>query len=354
MPADWKGASGSPVIVLSQVAGILTQVPPGFQGARLKALPAARLLADEQFREAIGYRTGGDRRAALVALLEPVRRRLPLAVGVLESCIQGVEGAGSALWRDPAKSVDALAEALNDFNVTELLRFARRAISALKAAHPDEARALGELVQRLLPILYDHTAVDAVRAKVDDPTAVLVGLPVATAFVAEAVMAGADGRETRWQPPHPNRELEGKLRLPNTPNNGIDPSGERALESFGEHLRRKLCVTELDDFEAAFCRCLSEFVPPEMRARLGDRQPLLNAMAAARVADLTHTNSRCYYLFQLPKEPEHRAQTLTTLARLKDSFRAVAFLELADDGELMAAEWNDFLPLQDILSAMEP
>jgi len=351
VPAGWKGASGSPVIVLSQVAGILTDVPPGFQGGRLKALPASRLLADEQFREAIGYRTGGDRTAALVTVLTPWLRRYPLAIGALEC---GIEGAGGALWRDPAKPVDTLAEALNDCNVTELLRFARDAIKALKkAGHPDDAHALGELVQQLLPILYDHTAVDALREKVDDPAAVLVGLPIATAFVAETVMAGVDGRETRWQPPDPKRELEGQLRLPNTPNSGIDPTGARALESFGEHLRRKLAANELQDFESAFYRCLSEFVPMDQRARLGAQKDDLYDIAADEVTYLAEENSRYYYLFQLPSDSEHRAQALETLARLKDRFKAVTFMEFADDGKLMRAESNDFRPLKDILSAME-
>lgn len=352
VPAGWRGASGSPVIVLSQVAGILTEVPPGFQGGRLMALPAARLLADAQFRQAIGYRTDSDRTAALVGVLEPVRRQSPLAIGALEC---GIEGTDGARWRDPANPVDALAAALNDCNVSDLLRFARDAIKALhKVGQPDDASALGELVQRLLPILYDHTAVDAVRDKVDDPAAVLVGLPIATAFVAEAIMAGADGRETRWQPPDRNRELEGQLRLPNTPNNGIDPTGARAMESFQEHLRRKLCVDRLNDFEAAFCRCLSEFVPAEMRARLSaHEQDDLYAMAADEVAYLAETNSRYYYLFQLPPDPEHRAQILGTLSRLKQQFKAVAFMELAWDAKLMRAERNDFRPLQDILGALE-
>lgn len=349
-PACWSGASGSPVMVLSQVAGILTTEPIPFRGGRLWALPAARLLADESFRAAINYRAGTDRTAALVAVLDPVRRHHPFAIGALECAI---DGTGGALFRDPLTPVDGLATALNDCNVSDLLRFARKAIGALKSAHPDAARALCELVQRLLPILYDHTAVDAVRDKVDDPVAVLVGLPVATAFVAETVMAGADDRETRWQPPEPGRELEGQLCLPNTPNCGIDATGARALESFEVHLRAKLCVNKLSDFDAAFCRCLSEFVPAEMRGRLGGRQPVLDAMAAQRLADLASIKSRYYYLFQLPQADEGRAQALATLARLKNTFQAVAFLELADDGELMAGEWTDFMPLQDILSAIE-
>jgi hypothetical protein len=350
--AQWKGASGSPVILLSQVAGILTEVPAGFAGGRLKALPAARLLADKRFREAIGYRAGADRGAALVAMLESVRDRHSRAIGALEC---GIEGTGGALWRDPAKPVDALAEALSDCNVTELLRFAYRAIAALKPKHAEDARVLGELVQRLLPILYDHTAVDAVRARVDDPSAVLVGLPVATAYVAEAVMAGADGRETRWQPPRPRREMEGSLCLPNTPNDGIDPNGERKLESFREHLRRKLCVNQLTEFESAFYRCLSEFITDDERARFAaDEQDELYGAAADELAYLAQQNSRYYYLFQLPREPEHRDQVLATLARLKGKFPAVAFMELALDGKLLRAERKDFRPLQDILNAMEP
>jgi hypothetical protein len=351
-PAGWKGASGSPIIVLSRVAGLLTTVPAGFRGGRLKAIPASRLLEDSDFCAAIDYRAGDDLQAKLVKALERTRRDSAIAIGALECCIEGEDG--GAPWRDPTKPVDELAGLLARYDVATLLRQAREAIRALKGGHPRDARALSQLVQRLLSLLYDRTLVDAVRRKVDDPTALLIGFPVATRFVAEAVMAGADDRETRYRVPQPGRELEGKLSLPVPPNSGIDPTGERTAESFREHLRRKLAVADLDKFESAFYRCMSEFVPASLRERLGGQDTVLRQMASQKVTDLAeHESTRHYYLFQLPREGEARTGCVATIERLKRTFPAVAFLELADDAELMIGEWSDFLPLEHILGVTE-
>lgn len=109
-PKEWKGASGSPVMVFSCVAGILTGVPAGFRGGRLKALPASRLIEEPSFCDAIDYHPGSDRQAALVKVLECTKRESPIAIGALECCIQGE--AGGALWRNPATPVDELAHQL--------------------------------------------------------------------------------------------------------------------------------------------------------------------------------------------------------------------------------------------------
>ena len=230
--------------------------------------------------------------------------------------------------------------------------YAREAmIRGLKDSSPQDARSLSDLIQRLLPLLYDHTTVVAVRdKKANDPSTLLVGFPVATRFVAEVIMAGADERETRYRPPQDGQELEGKLSLPLTPNSGFDPTGERHTEDFREHLRRKLAVSKLNVFEGAFYRCLRDFVPPAMRARISEQDPAVNRMVAAKLKDLAeHESSRYYYLFQFPNDREERAACLATLEQLKQQFPAIAFFELADDSALMSGEWEDFLPLEYIL-----
>jgi hypothetical protein len=349
---NWAGASGSPVFVLSRVVGIISKVPPGFAGGRLLAVPASRLLEEPAFCTAIGYRPSTDRHARLVQVLQSTRDVSPVAIGALECCVSGDPAGG--LWRDPVSPVDELAWELGRYDVARMMQHARQAIRALKDGHPEDAQALSALVQRLLPLLYDHTAVEAVREKVDDTRAILIGFPVATRFVAEVVMAGTDQRETRYRPPQANQELEGQFSLPLTPNSGIDPTGERRLEDFREHLRRKLAVTRLSSFEGAFYRCMREFIPESLRERLGEQDPVVKQMAAAKVRDLAeYESSRHYYLFQLPKDHDERASCLGTLKKLKQEFPAIAFLELADDPELMRGEWEDFLPLEHILTVTQ-
>ena len=345
--ADWQGASGSPVFVLSQIVGIIIEVPPGFSGM-LTALPASRLLDEPAFCAAIGRHLADDRHARLVQALEATRAVSALAIGALECCVFGEPE--QRLWRDPVSPVEDLAREIGRYDAALLMRRARQAIDKLKSSNSQDAKALGKLVQGLLPLLYDRTTVAAVGEKVGDPNAILVGFPVATRFVAETVMAGAGGRETRYRPPQEGQEIEGELSLPLAPIGGFDPTGERRAEDFREHLRRKLAVSRLGEFEGAFYRCLREFVPPSMRARLGEQDPNLNRMVASKLKDLAENeSSRYYYLFQLPNDREERAACLAGLEQLKREFQAVAFLELADDSELMRGEWDDFLPLEHIL-----
>jgi hypothetical protein len=353
-PEDWQGASGCPVMVCARVAGLLTKVPPGFGGGRVMALPIWRLLQEPDFRSAIGYRAGGDRIGALQAELERALRKTPFAVGALECLVDGQpEG---HLYRDPARSVGPLAQALAAHDAVHMLVHARKAIRVLKSDHPRDARALADLVQRLLPILYDHTVVDGLAAQVADPGAVLIGFPVATRCVAEVVLAGAGHRETRYRPPAPDAELEGVLSLPRAPNSGIDPDGRRTADSFAAHLRRKLAVTDPGAFESAFCHCMREFVPATLRAKHGMDDDSVLRMAAKQLEDLAGEDSgsnRYYYLFELPPESEARTACVKTIRLLKARFPAVAFLELADDPALTLGEYGDFLPLIQILQALE-
>lgn len=343
--ADWRGASGSPVFVLSQFVGIIIEVPPGFSGM-LTALPASRLLDEPAFCAAID-RLVDDRHARLMQVLETTRAVSPLAIGALKCCVFGEPG--QRLWRHPVSPVvEELAREIGRYDAALLIRHAREAIRGLKD-YPQDARSFTDLVQRLLPLLYDRTTVADVREKAGDSSAILVGFRVASRWVAEVVLAGADGREAQYRSPQGNQGLEGKLSLPLAPNGGIDPTGERRAEDFRIHLRRKLAVTHLDKFQSAFYRCVRELLPEDIRDQFGE-SPAIDGMVADTLNYLAETESvRYYYLFYLPQDREERKTCLDSLQRIKGQFQAITFFELAEDAELMRGEWNDFLPLKHIL-----
>jgi hypothetical protein len=52
-PADWTGASGSPVFVGDKLAGLIKSVPLAFDGQRLSGVAAPALLARADFRQAL-------------------------------------------------------------------------------------------------------------------------------------------------------------------------------------------------------------------------------------------------------------------------------------------------------------
>jgi hypothetical protein len=101
---------------------------------------------------------------------------------------------------------------------------------------------------------------------------------------------------------------------------------------------------------------MEEFVPATLRAKHRMDDDSVLRMAAKRLENLAGEDSgsnRYYYLFELPPESEARTACLETIRLLKARFPAVAFLELADDPDLTQGEDGDFLPLIQILQALE-
>ena len=56
-PSQWTGASGSPVFVGGRIQGVIVSVPGHFMAHRFTAMPAWKLLEDQAFVQAIGWRT---------------------------------------------------------------------------------------------------------------------------------------------------------------------------------------------------------------------------------------------------------------------------------------------------------
>lgn len=50
---NWKGASGSPVVVHGQLVGLVRSVPPNFNATRLSAVPMSSILNDAGFQAAV-------------------------------------------------------------------------------------------------------------------------------------------------------------------------------------------------------------------------------------------------------------------------------------------------------------
>ena len=52
---DWRGASGMPIFVGRRILGVAQRVPKKFGSERLHATPCRKLLADQRFRDALGF-----------------------------------------------------------------------------------------------------------------------------------------------------------------------------------------------------------------------------------------------------------------------------------------------------------
>ncbi len=276
---DWRGASGMPIFVGRRLLGVAQRVPKKFGAERLHATPCRKLLADQRFRDTLGF---DDRQA-----------RLDQA----QSELAGVVTPAAA---------EALAEALE--------------ITADLAGHKPPERT-GRVAQRLLET-------DIRRAKATQDLA-LVPLPAGTRTVAEIIMAGVDGREARFRPrEHEDNQPPGEFSLPLHPEQGIGGDASAALAG---HLKRKLDPgaeaikkyrAPIDDY------LLGTFARPEPGApkrEYAERILLTADLLEDRRQD---TGQTFYMVFYLPEDPAEHQAIEAVVHELKRDYKAIAFLGL--------------------------
>ncbi len=213
---NWQGASGSPVFVGRKIIGVVATCPPNFNATRLRATPAWKLLQNTDFRSKLVY-------DARKEILERVRNEI---VDALSSSVMTNDtlneqfGLGNAA---PTALVDALLSLRFDKLVELITRTHRAFCDNGKAT---DAKVLSDLLNVVLPVVFDDGIIEDVRSRRTDTRAVIVSLPAATATAAEIIMAGVDRRATKFQMPSsteeylPRGELNCGIQTP--PEGGMD------------------------------------------------------------------------------------------------------------------------------------
>ncbi len=319
---DWRGASGMPIFVGRRILGVAQRVPMKFGAERLHATPCRKLIADPQFRDALGF----DDRQAQIA---EVRRKLTkhLAAASVTSLAQALEAEEQLTGLEPADQAQALARCLLESDI-------RLAIDALRRAHrqlveesgQEVAASLVEAARLVVPSLFDQGVIRHAKGAQD---LALVPLPAGTRTVAEIIMAGVDGREARFRA----RESEddqpaGELNLPLHPEGGIhvDASASQAF-----HIKRKLdpgaeairrVRTAIDDY------LLGTFARPEPGAPARERDERILLTADLLEDRRRDTGQTFYIIFYLPEDPKERQPIEALVHELKRDYKAIAFLGL--------------------------
>jgi hypothetical protein len=319
---DWRGASGMPIFVGRRLLGVAQRVPRKFGAERLHATPCRKLLADQQFRKALGF---DDRQAQLAQVQRKLAKRLsPVSVAALAQAL-GAEEKLTGLKSE--RQAEALATFLLETDI-------RLAIDALRRAHRDvveeegreAATPLVEAARLVVPSLFDQGVIRHAKAAQD---LALVPLPAGTRTVAEIIMAGVDGREARFRARESeNDQPAGELNLPLHPEGGIrmDASASQAF-----HITRKLdpgaeairgVRTAIDDY------LLGTFARPEPGAPVREREERILLTADLLEARRCDTGQTFYIIFYLPEDPKDRQPIEALAHELKRDYKAIAFLGL--------------------------
>lgn len=346
---DWKGASGSPVFVNWRILGVIVSVPDNLGAERLRAVPMWRVLReDEGFRKAVRYEAGRARRDRVQG---KVRLALDAAPGAIDALIEELPGAAEATrLQDTRAKASYLADRLLNEEVESLLRACRSAHKAVVVVTRTDAETIATIVQTLLPAIYDHGVVEAVRNIRGEATASLVTVPAYFPTVAEIIMAGVDRRDTLFCPRKREDDFpKGLLSLPEPPEGGFDPEGKRALAALTRHLTGKFSVQSQDKLTGAIDDfMIRRFYKP--RAGGPERTPDQKIEAAAKELDylskeegLTH-----YLLLPISEDDDSRRVMEATVHRIRQRYPSLLCLSLATDLALETEErrcYRRLLPL---------
>jgi hypothetical protein len=259
----WKGASGASLFTGGQLIGLVSEIPTGFNGGRLDAVSLPMLLQDPEFSGHLRF--GEERQACSERFATEVRRALasaPLLVQALRSSNAGgrVDGWSAGLEGDSdAESLIARFLVTSARTVLTVLDVCHRELGMgalrqadTKPSEVDQAvRAAEHLIDRLVPLV---TAVELLQ-RFPGGRGGLVGVPTRRDSVLELVMAGLDGRRSRWKELQSDRadpSPEALLDLPAF-DTGLDVNDAGAFGSWLEALERRFLFTEdIDALKSEF------------------------------------------------------------------------------------------------------
>lgn len=343
---QWKGVSGMPVFVGSELLGVVKHVPPNFDNKKLEAVPAWRLLRDEGFKKALGIDEERERLESARKLLRRLLERSDAATGDFAAELE--------LPRDDIpkcreQAVDLLFDQTLErlFELTLSVQEKRRDLKDRVGAG-----VAVELILAILPAIHDAAIVSDVRRRKGDANESIISLPTELRTLAEIIMAGADRRVALLRPPPKVKGYfpAGELSLPEPPDSGRDADGKQFLRDWCKHLMDAF-ASDCGGFDRDFRIYLKErFIQSDMRSSAAvDAEERLRKAVADELSHLAEKEHQTYYFIsEMSADPTVKQKQKAVLAKIKKDFPAIVFLRLAG-GEGLDVERRRYRPLCDLL-----
>lgn len=344
---DWKGASGSPVIVDFRILGMVVSVPDRLGAQRLKAAPMWRVLDEEpEFVSKLGLRERKERRNQLARQIGTVLKDSPGALKSLQVCFAQEFRLSSG---DGFADIAAFVERVMNAKLEGLVRACNRAMEELRSA--PERMAISRLVQLVVPVIFGAADVDSVVAARGGAGAALLALNAFHPTVAEIIMAGADGRATDYCPRDDEGHFpKGRLNLPEPPENGFDEEGRKAQRALEKHLQAKFRWDEAERFLMDVDAFMIRRFPGGVPAGASEKRRVDSA--AREIESQAAHKGRTYYLIVQPpddKDVEGKARMDATLQGLRVRYPGLMCLALDNTGALDDVQSRQLRSFVDLL-----
>lgn len=344
----YKGASGMPVFVAHRIIGIALTAGGPAAGRRFQASPTWRMLADNNFRRAIGYEQREERRRQ--AQDEVARLLAPPHCAPMRQQL-------AARLRAKSFEAEALTAALFDSDLEAALRAVHQALNAVGPGEKERNRTLAcDLAGQILPIGFDPGAIDGTLQRCDFPDALCLELPAGIETVAEVIMAGIRARPAYFKAlANRKRYPVGRDALSPPPETGFDEDGKAFERNIHADLCNRLVAGDEATFDAFLIDELIDARDRDTYRRSGVSEEALKDYVADELIASDEDHGRRYYFVLDPAIGAAQANVLPALANLKCRYRLLDFVVLgyAGDDGIVGRERRRFRLLRDILPSRD-
>ena len=347
---DWGGVSGMPVFVDYRIAAIVIRGLRDLAPNALHAIPVQLLLKNPGFRERVRYDVREQRKSiARKKMIRIIKHAIDRDIAAFDVVADKIPM--MAAWRsgiDAKRAAEALADRLLEMQLDEVLKVLRQAQKAALDEQDDsvsapDALAVLLITQCVVPALYEDDAVEQTRGQCLSGDVTPVQMPVHLGMVAEIIMAGVDGRETRFRPaPDEKTFPEGLASLPHAPENG---SGDvkAAAKDLLTHLGAKFVPEHSKALRDALFLYLTDSLYGSDRGESNPGEDHLKAMIRDRMKnDKDDGGPSLYLLFRLPSSDDYKSVMLETIKAIREEFDNITCLVLRDDHDIGVRERNRF------------
>lgn len=320
IPGKWAGISGAPVLYQRKLVGIIKSFKKDFDGDSLWAVSIRQLLRDESFCKCLGLRDRED-------LASSVRRTVKALLSASEDVTKAI---GEQLMiADAPHHVEQVVDELFSAEIQIFEEIAHNVLKTILPGNERSLETLENLLNLMLPLLYDQDIVNSVHSELVNST--FVRLPVKTRTVAEIIMAAVGGRRASYRKPVGGDSWPvGSTLIEPPPETGFSDPQRGLVAAFDQFMLEKLVDAEDRD------------------ADLNILRELINDGLAWIAKKFGGEDSYRHYFIHEQKDNREVKHEMETL---KNAYPQIIFVVLAGDPGLLPHERRLARPLRAILAA---